>query len=124
MSGCGKMVEDERKARALFDYLLKHRRLTIAHVTGDKISHVQLERAEKRFLTAFITNTLASTLILLSRLWGLSPADIIHLPLGDLIVVGLAAVSLLSLLIAWLAYFSIGVNVVVERAVEIKPRDD
>jgi hypothetical protein len=118
------MVEDAKKSRALLDYLLKHQRLVIAHIAGDHVTHLELERAEKRFLTAFIVNTLSSILIILSRVWGLGPTEILRLPLGDLIVIALASFSLVTLLLAWLSYFSIGINVVVERAVEIKPRDE
>jgi hypothetical protein len=119
------MVEDARKSRALLDYLVKHQRLVIAHVAGDHATHVQLERAEKRFLTAFVTNTVASILIIVSRVWGItSPTQLLHLPAGDLITLTLAAASLISLLLAWMAYFEIGISLSVERAVEIKPRDE
>lgn len=118
------MVENSEKSRALLDYLLKHQRVVIAHIAGDHVTHVELERAEKRFLTAFIVNTLSSILIILSRIWGLGPTEILRLPLLDFIVIALSCFSLVTLLLAWFSYFSIGISVVVERAVEIKPRDE
>ena len=120
----GKTTEsDERRARALVNYLLRRRYLLITSVApGPRVA--QLERAEKRFLTAFITNTIASLLIILSRLWGItSPTQILTLPFGDIVTVILAVASLVSLLLAWMAYFEIGISLSVERAVEIKPRD-
>jgi len=117
------MASDEKEARSLVSYLLKHRYLLITSVApGPKVA--QLERAEKRFLAAFITNTVAAILIILSRLWGINtPAQILTLPFGDIVTIFLSAASLASLLLAWLAYFEIGISLSVERAVEIKPRD-
>jgi len=117
------MASDEKEARSLVSYLLKHRYLLITSVApGPKVA--QLERAEKRFLTAFITNTVASILIILSRIWGItSPAQVLSLGYGDLITLALAIASLVALTFAWLAYFEIGISLSVERAVEIKPRD-
>jgi hypothetical protein len=120
------MAEDERGARALVDYLLKHRYLVISRVAaGDGVKPVaQLEKAEKRFILAFITNTLASVLIILSRVWGIaSPGQLTSLRFGDLFVLGLGTASLVTLLQAWAAYFEIGVSLSVARAVEIKQRD-
>jgi hypothetical protein len=120
------MAKTEKEARSLVDYLLKHRYLVISRVAaGSGVKPAaELEKAEKRFITAFITNTIASILIILSRLWGLtSPTQIVSLGLGDLITLGLAIASLVTLVLAWMAYFEIGVSLSVARAVEIKPKD-
>jgi len=119
-------MSDEKRAEALVDYLLKHRYLVISRVAaGNGVKPAaELEKAEKRFLMAFITNTLASVLIILSRIWGLtSPTQVVGLGFGDLITLGLAIASLVTLILAWAAYFEIGVSLSVARAVEIKPKD-
>ena len=119
-------MSDEKRAEALVDYLLKHRYLVISRVAaGNGVKPAaELEKAEKRFLMAFITNTLASVLIILSRSWGLtSPSQVVGLGFGDLITLGLAIASLVTLILAWAAYFEIGVSLSVARAVEIKPKD-
>ena len=119
-------MSDEKRAEALVDYLLKHRYLVISRVAaGNGVKPAaELEKAEKRFLIAFITNTLASVLIILSRIWGLtSPTQVVGLGFGDLITLGLAIASLVTLILAWAAYFEIGVSLSVARAVEIKPKD-
>jgi hypothetical protein len=116
-------MRSKREARSLLAYLLKHKYLVISSVGPAPRAVGELERAEKRFLTAFVTNTLASILIILSRLWGLtSPMQLLGLGFGDLITLGLAVASLISLLLAWLAYFEIGISLSVERAVEIKSK--
>jgi len=119
-------MSDEKRAEALVDYLLKHRYLLISRVAaGNGVKPAaELEKAEKRFLMAFITNTLASVLIILSRIWGLtSPTQVVGLGFGDLITLALAIASLVTLILAWAAYFEIGVSLSVARAVEIKPKD-
>lgn len=116
---------NDKRARALLDYLLKHRYLAIASVAPGPPRVVgQIERAEKRFLAAFVTNTLASLLIILSRLWGLtSPTQVLSLGFGEVITLVLATASLIALILAWMAYFAIGISLSVERAVEIKAKD-
>ena len=109
--------------RPLLGHLLKHRYLTISSVgAGPKVA--QLERAEKHFLAAFATNTIAAILIILSRLWGLtSPWQVLGLGFGDVTTLVLAAAALATTMLAWFAYFEIGISLSVERAVEIKPKD-
>ena len=119
-------MSDEKRAQALVDYLLKHRYLVISRVAaGNGVKPAaELEKAEKRFLLAFITNTLASILIILSRVWGItSPGQLAGLGFGDLLTLGLAVASLVTLALAWAAYFEVGVSLSVARAVEIKPKD-
>lgn len=121
-----RMARNEKEARSLVDYLLKHRYLVISRVAaGSGVKPAaNLEKAEKRFLTAFITNTLASVLIILSRVWGItSPGQLPGLGLGDLITLGLAIASLVTLLLAWAAYFDVGLALSVERAVTIQPKE-
>jgi len=90
---------------------------------GPKVTG-EIERAEKRFLVAFITNTIAAVLIILSRLWGLtSPLQLMGLGFGNLLTLILAGAGLTTTLSAWMAYFEIGISLSVERAVEIKPKD-
>jgi hypothetical protein len=116
--------DNGRRARALFDYLLKHRYLMISSVAPAPHIAGQLERAEKRFLLAFVTNTIASAIIILSRVWGLtSPTQLPSLGFGDLLTLVLASAALATTLLAWFAYFEIGISLSVERAVEIKPKD-
>jgi hypothetical protein len=96
----------------------------ISSVAGGPRVTGQLERAEKHFLLAFVTNTIAATLIILSRVWGLaSPTQLLGLGFGNLATLVLAAAALVTTVMAWLAYFEIGVALTVERAVEIKPKD-
>jgi len=117
--------ESGQRARALFDYLLRHRYLVISSVAPAPRVAGQLERAEKRFLIAFITNTIASALIILTRVWGLtSPTQLLGLGFGDLLTLMLASAALVTTLLAWFAYFEIGISLSVERAVEIKPKPD
>jgi len=119
---------DEKRAQALVDYLLKHRYLVISRVAagaGVKPA-ATLEKAEKRFLTAFLVNTIASVLIILSRVWGVTTrAAVFGLRPGDFVILGLAAASLVSLTMAWLEYFNIGISLSlsVERALEIKAKE-
>jgi MFS family permease len=120
------MATDEKGARALVDYLLKHRYLIISRVAASSGAKpvAQLEKAEKRFILAFITNTLASILIILSRVWGItSLGQLVSLRFGDIFVLGLGAVSLATLLQAWMAYLQVGVTLSIDRAVEIKQKD-
>jgi hypothetical protein len=121
-------MSNEKEARALLDYLLKHKYLVISRVAagGSVKAAGQIEKAEKRFLTAFLVNTVASVLIILSRVWGVTTrAAVFGLRPGDFIILGLAAASLVSLTAAWLEYFSIGISLSlsVERALEIKPKE-
>jgi hypothetical protein len=121
-------MSNDKKAEALLDYLLKHKYLVISRVAaGAPVkAAAQLEHAEKRFLTAFLVNTIASVLIIVSRVWGItSRAALYGLRPGDFVILGLAAASLVSLTAAWLEYFEIGIslNLSVERAVSIKPKE-
>jgi hypothetical protein len=116
-------VRSKRESRNPLAHLQKRRYLPVSSVGSAPRVVGELERAEKRFLMAFITNTIASTLIILSRLWGLtSPTQLLRLGFGDLSTLVLASAALATTVMAWLAYFEIGVALTVERAVEIKPK--
>ena len=86
------------------------------------IREVELERAEKYFLLNFILSLVAGVVTLMDELIGLSPANIVTLPLRNLAVIGLGVVLLLSSLSAVLSYLRIGLRVVIERSVEIKAK--
>ena len=119
------MARSKKESRNLFGYLMKHRRLVISSVGAGAPRPVgEFAREEKHFLLAFITNTIASILIILSRVWGLtSPTQLLGLGFGDIATIILASAALVTTIMAWLAYFEIGVALTVERAVEIKPKE-
>jgi len=80
-----------------------------------------LERAEKRFLLSFLVSLLGGSYWLTMELWGLKVDDLLALPVHRAISIVLAIVLTTTSILAILGYLSIGL--VIERAVEIKPRD-
>jgi hypothetical protein len=66
-------------------------------------------------------NVLSGTYILTAELWNLNVGDLPGLPIPRLLVIVLAAASLLAGMLAIFGYLSIGL--VIQRAVEIKPRE-
>jgi hypothetical protein len=81
-----------------------------------------LERAEKYFLLNFILSLIVGVVTLANELTGLSPANIMALPLRDFAIIALGVVLLMSSLSAVLSYLRIGLRVVIERSVEIKAK--
>jgi hypothetical protein len=81
-----------------------------------------LERAEKRFLFSFLMNIVGGSYILTAELWNLNVGDLACLPIPRLLAILFAAAILATGILAILAYLSIGL--VVQRAVEIRPRDE
>jgi hypothetical protein len=81
-----------------------------------------LERAEKRFLLSFLMNIVGGSYILTAELWNLNVGDLASLPIPRLLAIFFAAAILATGILAILAYLSIGL--VVQRAVEIRPRDE
>ena len=113
--------------RALVEHLIRKRELILTHVMSteghDRFGSLKnLERAEKRFLVSFIMNIVGGTYyVLTSELWSLNVAGLAALPMPRLMAIILAVAMLLTGIFAFLAYLSIGL--VVQRAVEIRPRD-
>jgi hypothetical protein len=81
-----------------------------------------LERAEKRFLLAFLSSLAGGSYWLSMELWGLNMNDLVTLPLNRVISIILGSIVVVTSVLAILAYLSIGL--VIQRAVEIRPRDD
>jgi hypothetical protein len=81
-----------------------------------------LERAEKRFLLCFLMALSGGVYWLAMELWGLNVSDLVTLPIHRVIslIFGTALVATSALAI--LGYLSIGL--VIQRAVEIRPRED
>jgi hypothetical protein len=80
-----------------------------------------LERAEKRFLLCFLTALAGGIYWLVVELWGLNVSDLLTLPVHRVVSVVFGACLTATSVLAILGYLSIGL--VVERAVEIRPRD-
>jgi hypothetical protein len=80
-----------------------------------------LERAEKRFLLSFLVSLLGGSYWLAMELWGLNVDDLLALPVHRVISIVLGIVLTATSILALLGYLSIGL--VIERAVEIRPRD-
>jgi hypothetical protein len=80
-----------------------------------------LERAEKRFLLSFLVSLLGGSYWLAMELWGLNVDDLLTLPIHRVISIALGIVVTTASILAILGYLSIGL--VIERAVEIRPRD-
>jgi hypothetical protein len=66
-------------------------------------------------------NIIGGSYILTAELWNLNVADLAGLPIPRLLVILFAVAVLATGILAILAYLSIGL--VIQRAVEIKPRD-
>jgi hypothetical protein len=80
-----------------------------------------LERAEKRFLFSFLISLLGGSYWLTMEFWGLNVDDLLVLPIQRVASIALAMILTTASILAILGYLSIGL--VIERAVEIKPRD-
>jgi hypothetical protein len=110
--------------RTLVEHLIRKRELVLtkAASSGERFSSLKnLERAEKRFLVSFLMNIIGGSYILTAELWNLNVADLAGLPIPRLLVILFAVAVLATGILAILAYLSIGL--VIQRAVEIKPRD-
>ena len=110
--------------RTLVEHLIRKRELVLtkAASSGERFSSLKnLERAEKRFLFSFLMNIIGGSYILTAELWNLNIGDLGGLPIPRLLVILFAVAVLATGILAILAYLSIGL--VIQRAVEIKPRD-
>ena len=111
--------------RALVEHLLRRHELVLTRAVSshDRFAVLKrLERAEKRFLVAFLTSLVGSSFILAWRLWGLTLSQLAALPLSDLLTIAFAVIMIASNVSAVLSYLSVGL--VVQRAVEIRPREE
>lgn len=81
-----------------------------------------LERAEKRFLLCFLMALTSGAYSLVMQLWDLKVNELSSLPVYRVVWIALGAVTLASAVLAILAYLSVGL--VIQRAVEIRPRED
>jgi hypothetical protein len=110
--------------RALVEHLLRrHGFILTRAVSGhDRFAALRnLERAEKRFLFSFLVSLLGGSYWLTMELWGLNVDDLLVLPIQRVASIALAMILTTASILAILGYLSIGL--VIERAVEIKPRD-
>lgn len=110
--------------RALVEYLLRKHELVLTHVVSshDRFASLKtLEQAEKRFLLAFVTALAGGIYWLSMELWGLNLSDIFVLPIHRVVALVLGVVLVVTSVSAIFGYLSIGL--VIQRAVEIKPRD-
>jgi hypothetical protein len=110
--------------RALVEHLLRRRELILTKVasSGERFSALKnLERAEKRFLLAFVTSIAGGSYWLSTELWGLNVGNLLTLPIYQVTAIILGLTVTLASALAVLSYLSIGV--VVQRAVEIRPRE-
>jgi hypothetical protein len=112
--------------RALVEHLIRKRELVLTRVMSsqshDRFASLKnLERAEKRFLLSFLMNIVGGSYILTSEVWNLNVGDVSSLPIPRLLAILFAVAILVTGVLAILAYLSIGL--VVQRAVEIRPRD-
>lgn len=110
--------------RALVEHLLRKRELILTHAVSshDRFAALKnLERAEKRFLFSFLASLAGGSYWLAMELWGLNLSDLVTLPVHRIVSVILGALLVATSILAVLAYLSVGL--VIQRAVEIKPRD-
>ena len=110
--------------RALVEHLIRRHELIMTRaVSGrDRFSALKnLERAEKRFLLAFITSLAGSSYWLSMELWGLNVSDLLGLPIHRVVSLAFGALLAVTSVLAILGYLSVGL--VIERAVEIRPRE-
>jgi hypothetical protein len=108
----------------LIEHLLRRHDsiLTRAMSGHDRFAALRnLERAEKRFLLSFLVSLLGGSYWLAMELWGLNVDDLLALPVHRAISIVLGIVLTATSILAILGYLSIGL--VIERAVEIRPRD-
>ena len=114
----------EVSRRALVEHLLRKRELILTRTVSshDRFAALKnLERAEKRFLLSFLSSLASGIYWLTMELWGLNLNDLVRLPIHRVTSIILGAAVTATSLLAILAYLSIGL--VVQRAVEIKPRE-
>jgi hypothetical protein len=110
--------------RALVEHLLRKHELILTRAVS---SHERfavlknLERAEKRFLFSFLASLAGGSYWLAMELWGLNVSDLVTLPIHRVISLIFGAALVATSVLAILGYLSIGL--VIQRAVEIKPRD-
>lgn len=115
---------DRRRSRVLAAHLLKRTPFVLTAIAFSSIREVELERAEKCFLINFLMSLLSSALSIYVQLRHVGTVgDLSGFSLEQLALLAMGTVTLLSSLLAIFSYFSIGMKVVVERAVEIKPKD-
>lgn len=110
--------------RALVEHLLRKHELLLVKTASshERFAALKsLERAEKRFLLCFMMALVSGGYSLAMQLWGLSVNDLLTLPVYRVVWVGLGIATLATAILAILGYLSIGL--VIERAVEIKPRE-
>jgi len=110
--------------RILIEHLLRKHELILTRAVSshDRFAALKnLERAEKRFLLSFLTSLAGGIYWLTMELWGLNLNDLITLPIHRIVSIILGGVVVATSILAILAYLSIGL--VVQRAVEIKPRE-
>ena len=113
--------------RALVEYLLRKHALVLTSVMSgephDRFAALKnLERAEKRFLLTFLAALIGGSYWLSLELWGLNLSDLLRLPVNHVVAILLGIFLTIAALLALLAYLSVGL--VIQRAVEIKPRDE
>lgn len=114
----------EVSRRTLIEHLLRKHELILTRAVSSKdrfASLKNLERAEKRFLLSFLTSLAGGIYWLAMELWGLQVSDLVTLPINRAVSIGLGTAVTVTSILAILAYLSIGF--VVQRAVEIKPRE-
>ena len=110
--------------RTLVQHLLRKHELILTRAVSshDRFSALKnLEQAEKRFLLSFLTSLAGGIYWLTMQLWGLNLSDLVGLPINRVVSIALGATVTAASILAILAYLSIGL--VVQRAVEIKPRE-
>lgn len=110
--------------RTLVEHLLRKHELILTRAVSshDRFAALKnLERAEKRFLLSFLSSLASGIYWLMMELWGLNLNDLVRLPIHRVTSIILGAAVTATSLLAILAYLSIGL--VVQRAVEIKPRE-
>jgi len=110
--------------RALVEHLLRKHELVLTRVMSshDRFAALKnLERAEKRFVLSFLASLAGGPYWLAMELWGLNLSDLATLPVHRVVSVILGALVVATSILAVLAYLSVGL--VIQRAVEIKPRD-
>ena len=110
--------------RTLVEHLLRKHELILTRAVSshDRFAALKnLERAEKRFLLSFLSSLASGIYWLTMELWGLNLNDLVRLPIHRVTSIILGAAVTATSILAILAYLSIGL--VVQRAVEIKPRE-
>jgi len=110
--------------RVIVEHLLRKHELILTRAVSshDRFAALKnLERAEKRFLLSFLASLAGGIYWLTMELWGLNLNDLFTLPIHRVTSIALGAVVTATSILAILAYLSIGL--VVQRAVEIKPRE-